>query len=42
MISLSLLGEEDRNDEFVPMGVGGEVKRVCVYFEFSLSPGRGG
>ena len=45
MISLSLLGEEDRNYEFVSMGVGGEVKqdwinqyynRVNIYYHKSL------
>ena len=34
MISLSLLGEEDRNDGFIWIGVGEEVKRVCVYYDF--------
>ena len=30
MISLSLLGEEDRNDGFVCIGIGVEVKRGCL------------
>ena len=43
MISLSLLGEEDRNYEFVSMGVGGRrEKSVCVFVMIFLSPGRGG
>ena len=29
-ISLSLLGEEDKNDGFVCIGIGVEVKRGCL------------
>ena len=41
MISLSLLGEEDRNYEFVSMGVGGRREKSVCLLCFP-SPGRGG